>query len=213
MSADRLVIVDGDCDTAEIADYEATRRDAMRRGLIAGGAVLAAGTVPMLLRVSNAFAQSDGDVGIIEGAVAIEQEAVAAYDFAFKSGVLSEPITQAARLFRDQEQEHANALTAALEDLGGEAPEPPEPADVQGLTELRSEQDVLAFAIELENAGVMAYIDAMSTLQSPGLLKTGAQIMANEGQHLVVLRLAMGVSPAASVPSAFEAGTDGPPTT
>jgi hypothetical protein len=43
------------------------------------------------------------------------------------------------------------------------------------------------------------------------LLKTTSQIMNNEGQHLVMLRLALGASPVALVPSAFEAGTDPAP--
>jgi hypothetical protein len=37
-------------------------------------------------------------------------------------------------------------------------------------------------------------------------LKTGAQIMADEGQHLVVLREALGRNPA---PNAFETGQKG----
>ncbi|MDX6659592.1 MAG: hypothetical protein QOJ55_414, partial [Solirubrobacteraceae bacterium] len=38
--SDRLIIEDGDADTAAIAAYEATRRDAVRRSLTAAGAVL-----------------------------------------------------------------------------------------------------------------------------------------------------------------------------
>jgi rubrerythrin len=216
MKEDRLIITDGDCDTALIAEYEATRRDAVRRGLVAGGAIVAASTIPLLLRVRNAFAQASSDQQILEGAVGLEQTAVFAYDTAAASGALQKPVADVAKLFRDQEQEHADGLTAALEDLGGTPPEPPtDPAAVEvggtALSDLRNQTDILRFAVELENSAVMAYIDAHRKLKSPDLLKTGAQIMSNEGQHLVVLRQALGASPAQSVPAAFEAGTEPAP--
>lgn len=208
MSKDRLTIVDGECDTALVTDYEATRREAVRRGIVTGGAVIAGATIPTLLRVGRAFAQSDGDGAVLESAVGLEQTAVVVYDTAFKSKLLEKPLALAVRLFRDQEQEHADALSQALEDLGGTPPEPPTSAEVKGLGSVRSQEDILRFAVELENMAVMAYVDAHMKLQSPELLKTGTQIMANEGQHLVLLRQALGASPAQSVPSAFEAGID-----
>jgi hypothetical protein len=124
MKEDRLIITDGDCDTALIAEYAATRRDAVRRGLVAGGAIVAASTIPLLLRVRNAFAQASSDQQILEGAVGLEQTAVFAYDTAAASGALQKPVADVAKLFRDQEQEHADGLTAALEDLGGTPPKP-----------------------------------------------------------------------------------------
>jgi rubrerythrin len=208
MSEDRLIITDGECDTAQIAEYEATRRDAVRRGLLAGGAIVAASSIPLLLNVRNAFGQASGDAAILEAAVGLEQTAVVAYDTA--AGALPQ-IRSTARLFRDQEQEHADGLAAALEDLGGTPPEPPEANEVKGLSAVKSVPQALTFAVELENMAVIAYIDAHRKLKSPALLKTGAQIMANEGQHLVVLRQALGATPAESVPSAFEAGTDPAP--
>jgi rubrerythrin len=117
-------------------------------------------------------------------------------------------VADVAKLFRDQEQEHADGLTQALEGLGGAAPRPPAPQEVEELGAVQSQEEFLRFAVELENMAVVAYIDAHRRLQSPDLLKTGAQIIANEGQHLVVLRQALGASPAESVPSAFEAGSD-----
>jgi rubrerythrin len=211
MTDDRLTIRDGACDTTLVAEYEATRRDAVRRGVITGGAIVAAATIPILMRVGGAFAQTEGDGAILEGAVGLEQTAVVAYERAHESRLLDKPVADVARLFRDQEQEHADWLTRALEDLGGSAPKPPGPEDVAGLGAVSSQEDLLRFAVELENMAVVAYVDAHRKLQSPGLLKAGAQIMANEGQHLVVLRQALGASPAESVPSAFEAGTDPAP--
>jgi len=203
MSEKRLTIRDGDVDTTVIADFEATRRDAVRRGLILGGGVIAASSVPLLLRVRNAFAQSEGDAGILEAAIGLEQTAVVAYETAAKSGKLKPPVEAAARLFQKQEQEHADALVAALHDLGGTPPAAPRASDVEGLSDVRNQNDILNFAIELEKMTVVAYVDAAGKLRSPELVKTGAQIVSNEAQHLVVLREALGKDP---VPGAFEAG-------
>lgn len=200
---DQLVIRDGDVETAVIAEYEATRRDALRRGIAMGGAVLAATSIPLLLGVRNAFAQSEDDATVLAAAIGLEQTAVVAYDTAARSGLLDRATTGVAELFRDQEQEHADGLTTALEALGGSAPEPPTADSIEGLGGLRSQEEVANFAIELETMAVAAYYDAHQKLQDAKLLQTGASIMANEGQHLVVLRQAVGKDP---VPNAFETG-------
>lgn len=200
---DRIVIRDGDVDTAVVAEYEATRRDAMRRGIALGGAVLAATSIPALLKVRTAFAQANGDAAILEAAIGLEQTAVVAYDTAATSGLLDDTVTGVAELFRDQEQEHADGLIAALEDLGGTAPKPPAPEDIDGLGNLQSQADVASFAIELETMAVAAYYDAHGQLKDEALLRTGASIMANEAQHLVVLRQAIGENPS---PDAFVTG-------
>ena len=74
---------------------------------------------------------------------------------------------------------------------------------VKGIGDLRSQADVANFAIELELAAVAAYYDAHAKLVDAKLLQTGAAIMANEAQHLVVLRQAAKQDP---VPHAFETG-------
>jgi rubrerythrin len=202
--SDRLIIEDGDADTAAIAAYEGTRRDAVRRGLAAGGAVLGAALVPALLSVREAFAAGpQNDAGILASAIRLENTAVAAYAAAVQSGVLTPQLRRTALLFGRQEAEHAAALTAALKSLGGT---PPAGADAKLLAPLksaRSQKQVVQSAIELETMAVAAYYDASKKLQQARLLQTSAQIMSNEGQHLVVLRQALGKDP---VPHAFENG-------
>lgn len=206
---DRLIIRDnGDVDTALVVEYEQSRRDLVRRGIAIGGAVVAVTSIPMLLKVRNAFAQAQGDAAILEAAVGLEQVAVFAYSAAIDSGKLDAGTTKVAELFRDHEQEHADGLIAALEDLGGTAPaKPASVADVDkvlpGLGAAKDQKAIAEYAIELETAALAAYYDAHQKLQDAALLQTGAQIMANEGQHLVVLRQALG-KPA--VPNAFETG-------
>jgi rubrerythrin len=129
---------------------------------------------------------------------------VVAYDTGLDRGLLSKSLEGSARRLRDQEREHTAALASALEERGATAPEPPRPGEVRGLAGIKSEREMLRFAVELENTIVIAYIDAHRKLKDEALLRTFAQIMASEGQHLVVLRQALGDDP---LPSAFEAGT------
>lgn len=204
----RLVVRDGEADTADVVAFERSRRDLVRRGLVGSGAVLAASSIPLLLRARNAFAQSGTDREIVAQALGLEQIAVFAYGQALASDLLRGPVRQVARDFRAHEQEHVAALQTALEGLGGRAPDKPNSVSdvddvVKGLGEVRSQSDVVAFAIELETAAVAAYYDATMKLRDASLLQTGAQIMANEGQHLVVLRQAADRKP---VPDAFETG-------
>lgn len=198
-------IADGDADTPLVAAFERDRRDLIRRGIGIGGVVVAASSIPLLWSVRNAFAAGGPDAEILLSAVKLERIAVLVYTVAIDSKLLTPAFTRVAETFRDHEREHADALTTALTDLGGTPA--PEVADidsvVKGIGDLKSQADVANFAIELELAAVAAYYDAQRKLIDAKLLQTGASIMANEAQHLVVLRQAVKQAP---VPNAFETG-------
>jgi hypothetical protein len=93
--------------------------------------------------------------------------------------------------FRDQAQAHVEKLSAALKDRGGTPPK----RSVAAVPGNRQE------LLELETRTIAAYQDAARSLEDGELLKTLAAIMANHGQHVVVLREALGRDP---VPGAFE---------
>jgi rubrerythrin len=203
-----IIVADGRAETAQVAAFERDRRELIRRGLGLGGAVVAGSAIPLLLAVRNAFAASDTDGTILEKAITLERVAVLAYDTIVGRALLADRLDRQMRLLRGHEQQHADVLTKALTDLGGTPP--PAPAGVQdvdqvvkGLDHVRTQADVLNFAIELETAAVAAYYDAQAKLVEAKLLQTGASIMANEGQHLVVLRQAARRPP---VPNALETG-------
>jgi rubrerythrin len=206
-SDQRTAISDGPADTAQIAAFERDRRELIRRGLGLGGALIAASSIPLLLSVRDTFAASSGDADILTGAIHLEQVAVLAYTSALDSKLLTPGFATIVRRFREHEQAHATVLTKALTDLGGTPPPQATAKDVdavvKGLGDVRSQGDVARFAIELELAAITAYYDAHRKLLDGKLLQTGASIMANEAQHLVVLRQAVKQDP---VPNAFETG-------
>ena len=204
----RIAIAGGDADSEHVAVFERDRRELLRRGFALGGAAIAASSLPLLLSVRNAFAEATGDAAILGQAINLEQIAVIAYDAALANALLSPAVRRTVRRFRDHEQQHADALTTALTDLGGTPPAPPAGvADVdevvKGVRDVRTQAELANFAIELETATVAAYHDAQAKLVEARLLQTAASIMANEGQHLVVLRTLAGTDP---VPFAFETG-------
>ena len=205
----RIASAHGDAQTTDIAASERDRRELLRDGFALGSAALAASSIPLWLSARDAFAAQDsGDAEILQNAINLEQVAVTAYDMALSGGLLSPAALRVARRFRDHEQQHADALTTALTDLGGTPPAPPKgSADVEkiadGLGDAKTQADVVNVLIELEMAGVAAYHDAQAKLVETRLLQTAASIMASEGQHLVVLRRLVGANP---VPKAFETG-------
>jgi hypothetical protein len=202
-----IQIADGPVDTPTIAAFERDRRELIRRGLGIGAGVVAASSIPLLLSVRHAFAQGGPDGDILVSAIKLERIAVLAYGVAIDSKLLTPGFAKVARRFRDHEQAHADVLTTALKDLGGAPPPDPQVKDIDGVVEgigdVKSQADIANFAIELELAAVAAYYDAHTKLIDAKLLQTGASIMANEAQHLVVLRQAVKQDP---VPNAFETG-------
>jgi hypothetical protein len=189
-------------------EFDCDRRELLRRGIAIGGAAVAASSVPLLLSVRNAFADAAGDLEVLASAITLERVAVLAYGRAIEGGLLSPRVERLATLLRTQEQAHADALVAAMTTLRGKVPPKPSgtgdiDAVAKGIADVKSEADVISFAIALETATVAAYYDAHRKLVDAKLLQTAASIMANEGQHLVVLRQAAGKP---LVPNALETG-------
>lgn len=208
MSGERIPIADGAAASAQIADFERGRRELIRRGFGLGGAVIAASSIPLLLSVRDAFAAdtgSDGDV--LTAVIKLEQVAVLAYGRLIDAGHASPAFRRVLLRFQGHEQLHVATLTKALTDLGGAPPPKSTFADVDGVVKgiegLTSQAGVANFAIELELALVAAYDDAQGKFIDAKLLQSGASIMANEAQHLVVLRQAVKAAP---LPNAFEIG-------
>jgi bacterioferritin (cytochrome b1) len=204
----RIVIADGDADTAQVAAFERDRRALLRRGLGLGGALVAASSIPLLAAVRDAFAADDTDTTLLQKAITLERTMVLAYDQIIRDALLAAPEQRLARVLRSHEQQHADTLTTALTDLGGAPPVEPvgvEAIDklVKGVDDLRRQPEILGFLIELETAAVAAYYDAQAKFVEAKLLQSGASIMAAEGQHLVVLRQAARLP---AVPEAIETG-------
>lgn len=108
--------------------------------------------------------------------------------------------------FRAQEQEHVDAILKALRGLGARAEPKEEEIEAEGL---RTRADVLGFLYAVESVSIEDGLRAVVDLTSQRALL--GSIVANQAQHLVLLRRALGAGPLASIPEAFESGTAPPP--
>ena len=160
-------------------------------GLLAGAPAL----IPRAAR-----AETDGqDVRILNSALAAEHEAVAAYQVGAESGLLAKAALDLAVQFQGQHKEHVDLLAATVSKLGGE-PVQARSGYTFPVEKLRSQDDVLRFAAELERGAVSAYLGAVPTLGHGDLARAAASILGDEAMHWAVLRYVLGENP---VPHAF----------
>ena len=183
------------------SEMGATRREIVRVAGVAGLATLLTTLGP---QIGQARAQSGGDAAaadlkILNVALGLEHEAIAAYQAGAESGLLAKPVLDVAVLFQDQHKQHRDALAATIRRAGAVPVEPKMMKDYSW-PKLASQSDVLMFAAKLEAGAAAAYLGALKAIQDKGYLTAAAAIMGNEAQHLAVLRHALGESPA---PNAF----------
>lgn len=193
---------------AERIRYSLSRR---RRGI---GRVVAF-LVPLAVALSvagcggghDATVESEkaADAEVLDGA--LERELIAVDAYTRGLGALQGQALALARELRGQDQDHVDALTKAMRGLGAAAEA--EPAELEGAG--HSAADALELAYEQENAALAYYLDAVRRLQTTAPRALSTSIATSHAQHLVVLRLALGASPAASTPQALEPGDVPPP--
>jgi hypothetical protein len=121
---------------------------------------------------------------------------------------LAPRLARMAAYFRAQEQEHVDAVLKAMRGLKIAAEpreEAIEPAD------LTTDQERLEFLYEVESATIDEELSAISSLEASWPRSLLASTVADQAQHLTLLRQALGAGPLASVPVPFENGTAPPP--
>ncbi len=170
-----------------------TRRQLIGRGLgVAGVAAVPAS----LLAAPSALAQETDETDALERIVELELAAELAYSLAAEEGKLDTQVQTAFELFSAHSDDHATALSEALDQLGVEAPEAEsDPAGYERLADFdpeAPEKQQLEFMIALEEELIKVYEDATVTFEAGDLVRTGAQVGASHAQMLVALRLLQG---------------------
>jgi hypothetical protein len=155
---------------------------------------------------TTAVPDKAADAEILNDVLARQLAAVRAYERTLP--LLAGPALVSAREFRAQEQEHVDATIKALRGLGEKAE--PEEEEIES-EDLKTRADALAFLYEVESASIAYDLRAISHLTAPWPRSLLGSVAANQAQHLVLLRRALGTDVAESVPGAFEDGTSPPP--
>jgi rubrerythrin len=147
---------------------------------------------------SGGPSEGGGDADVLNVALAHEHTAIAAYTAG--APLLSGAALAAGRRFLAQERQHADRLVRAIEAAGG-TPLPPSRSYDFGTP--KQQRDVLRLLETIEQDAIAAYVDALPRLADPRLRATTASILANEAEHLTVVRQRLGTR---AVPAAFVTG-------
>ncbi len=130
------------------------------------------------------------DVEMINGALALEQRTIALYTAG--GPLLTGELQKTAGWFLSHELEHAGQLRALLKPLHAKAHSPEARYD---FGQPRAASQVLGMLHELERRQIAFYLHAIPRMSTPQLRQALASIMANDAQHITVLRAEQGLSP------------------
>jgi hypothetical protein len=200
------------------------RRQFLRIGgvTIAGAALLAAcgddGNGPASTGTTAApgstMAPSPGaggmDLTLARTAASLEALAVATYDTAVTSGLVTTAVIgDAATLFRSHHKAHLDALNGLITQNGAKAVTEPNAAVRTAVVDpavatARTEADIVALAFALEDAAAQTYVFAATQLSAPELRSTIMTIGGVEARHRALLAyLAQAKTPAEIFPAGF----------
>lgn len=145
--------------------------------------------------------EKEADATVLNEILARQQAAAVAYGEVLL--VLHGADLVMARHFRAQEQEHVDATTKLLRKIGAKA-EPP--AETIEASELKTRADAMTFLYEMESATIDAELGATGKLELGWLRPPLGATAANQAQHLVLIRRALGAKGLETVPEPFETG-------
>lgn len=143
------------------------------------------------------------DVDVLNQGLQGEYFAIAAYDAALETKLLSDKVAMVARGFQADHRAHAQAIRSAIEQLGGRSSAAKtweEYAAQYPPPKLASEADILRYAASLELSAAVADTKAVAKIQDPALRTLFARIGGVESMHWAVLRETLGEPP---IPNSF----------
>lgn len=171
-----------------------TARSASRRTVLLGAGLFAGGLV-VAPRTPARAAAASGDVRVMQGALALEHEGIAAYRLAGASGLLQPDTLKVAMLFKGHHEQHRDALAKLIRKAGGKPVEPKGDTDYVkelNLEALKNQSDVVLLATKLELGATNAYAGQVAALHDPQLAHLFTQLSADEAVHWTTLNNAAG---------------------
>ncbi|MBY0306304.1 MAG: ferritin-like domain-containing protein [Sphingomonas sp.] len=167
-------------------------------GLAGIGAAVMIGASPVNAATSNKRklpGSGDGDIAVLQGALALENEGIAAYSIAGGSGLLSAEVLKVALVFLGHHKAHRDSLASLIIKAGGKAADPKSDAEYTrdlDLGSLKSQGDVIALAARLEQGAANAYVGQVAALKDRSLATLFAQLSTDEAVHWAILNNALG---------------------
>jgi hypothetical protein len=184
-------------------DVASSRRNFfVQGGLYAMGALTAATLVQPAIALAKTVSTSTADdIAILNAALALEFQAIAAYQLGAESNLLQKPVLDLALKFQGHHKAHADALAITIESLGGVAAATKTFTQYAfPLDQLKAQADVINFAAGLEKGAASTYLHSLSSFHNKHLIRGAGSILGDETMHWAILQNALGLDP---VPVAF----------
>jgi rubrerythrin len=173
-----------------------------RRAALGGGAALVLASCGGGDPPPSGGAQPGSGAGLLGSLLALEHAVIAAYSASAQ--VLRGDALRLSREIRAQEEEHVRRLDGAIRELGGEPPAGRDASEYERqFPRLRTQADALRFLEDLEERQLRGYLEALAELPELELRTMAAEIGADEGEQLAVVRVLAG---APASPHPFETG-------
>ena len=176
-----------------------SRSDVILKGALAAGAVYGVAMVGPFVRRALAMSEG-GDVGILNFALTLEYLESTFYKEAKTRAKASGKLKSLIGMLAEDEQQHVEALTASIKQLGGKPVSEPKfdfpYNDTAGFLKL---------AQTFEDTGVSAYNGAAPSIKAKEVLASAGAIVQVEARHAAAIRLQNEQPPA---PNAFDPSLD-----
>lgn len=171
-----------------------------RAALTAGATTLsAAGMLAVLGAATPRRAFAAGapaqDVQLLNAAIALEHEGIAAYQIGAESGLLAPDVLKTAVTFQGHHKQHGDELAAAVRRLGGQpvaAKSLSAYAADLGAPALKDQAGVLRLALKLERGAANAYLGLIPSLDQAEFHVLAARMAGDEAFHAALLGNALG---------------------
>jgi len=174
------------------------RRNFLRQStavLSAGGLLALAGVATPAFAKKKAMKPVAQDAELLNAAIGLEHEGIAAYQISAESGLLSKDVLALGILFQGHHKQHRDELAKAVMRLGGkpvQAKSQGEYANDLKAETLKNEADILKLALRLERGATNAYLGLIPSLVSSELDVLVARLATDEAVHVAMLMPAVG---------------------
>lgn len=131
-----------------------------------------------------------GDLAILNLALGLEHQAIAAYDAGAQSKLLSPDQLKLAVSFQTDHKRHRDALIKFIRRFGGT---PVAPKSSYNFGTITSATDIVKLAHSLEEGAAQAYLANAYKLESCEILSAAVPILVDEVRHTTVFKQLLGL--------------------
>jgi len=164
-----------------------SRRQLLKAGGTSAAAVGVLASGSALPAAGEKFA---GDLAILNVALGLEHQAIAAYDAGAKSKLLSPDQLKIAVSFQNDHKHHRDTLTKYIRRFGGQ---PVEPKSSYDFGAIGSAADIVKLAQSLEEGAQDAYLANAGKLENREILNAAVPILEDEARHNTVFKQLLGM--------------------